>query len=147
MIIGVKISSLNENDLPLAISFVQANILMTPESIKQALYIKDFIFYSYSFDGAVLTGYPFTVTPIALVTEFYINVSGGKLEVPVSKTLDEVSYVVLEASHYILVSAVSTNVQDMIDLFLYHKWLYKASPTPPNVVGDFSNTDFNPDFL
>ena len=143
MTIAIQITGItNTAILAEATDYIGQHLIMSRESIVTALGIPGFIFYSKKFAAQTFTGYSFTITPLNLSSDIYINTAGTKLEVPVIKNGDNIVYEKLETSKYIEASAIDSDVQDMIDKFVLDRFLYKFLYVP----GDFNN-DFNEDYL
>jgi len=140
--VGVRLTGVDDTNIDEAVTFLQLNLIMLKGDIIRALKIPDFIFYSPNFKNSVLTGYSFTVVTVGFSSDHYINVSGGVISIPISRTATHTIYQKLKADEYYPKNLIIDNdVQQMLDLFVKQNNLKLISPT----VGDFS-PDFNPDF-
>jgi hypothetical protein len=116
---------------------------MPRESIIRALQIPNFIFYSKSFHNETLTGHSFSVTGIDFTTDFLINISGNKLEVPTNFINGKIVYTTKLTGEYILDSDINYNSPEVftaIRELIRERYLIRWY-----LVGDF-NDDFNDDF-
>lgn len=150
MNLAVQISNINDGNIEDAVLFIQSKLIMKPKSIRKALGIKNFYFYSENFDLIDWNTFTatFTATPKDLDENFYINSSGGRLSVPYAINGQGVcQYRVLEAGDHILFSSVGNNIdiKSQIDFLLREHFLYLYRVTGEGE-GDF-NDDFNNDFL
>lgn len=145
MIVGVKISGINDSNRQAAIAFIQANLLMELDAIKTALTIPGFIFYSNKFNTIVLTGYPFTIASVTVAGDIYVNIAGGRLQFPYSKNLDgTINYATLKASDYYLKSSVSTDPEIVA---LVADLVKNRYVTVVDGDGDFNNDFASAEFL
>lgn len=141
VLVGVRISGVTSVNRAAAIAFIQSACIMTERDIAYAFTIPGFNFISSEFQFLVLTGHPFTVTPINAVEDFYLNIAGNRIEVPYSKSLIGFNYRILEAGEMLTLSDVDATVTPEIRGFLENRQLFYI-PIAAIAQGDF-NLDFN----
>lgn len=130
MVVGIQISGLSSPSIRKdAFEYLQSRLIMLPESIERALDIPGFIFYSTLFETDSPYPFTFVVTPINLGMPYYINISGGKLEVPTQIINSKIILITLVADEFLLSSNVSVEVLHILEEFLSEKMLLYVDPS------------------